>query len=181
MRHRMARRQGCARCQLSLWFCSWCLSQRPPAGADSCSLFNLHMNGPPPLTLCVAKTCALSFAWRTNTTGCKFVASSDQDDFPLQLLAGFRCCRLFSSMQTAALPDKLKLAKLKPVWLDHLGRSELLDGDAIFLHRLSQDLTSGVSCRAQACGWFILKKQAACSTALQRSQQPTQKYFAQSS
>jgi Pheophorbide a oxygenase len=72
-------------------------------------------------------------------------------------------------MQTAALPNKkLKLAKMKPVWLDHLGRSELLDGDAIFLHRVSQDLTSGVFRHAHACEWSGPQQQAACSIALQR-------------
>jgi hypothetical protein len=39
--------------------------------------------------------------------------------------------------------QKLAKAKLVPVWYDHMTRSELLDGDASFLHKLSQDVISG--------------------------------------
>ena len=38
----------------------------------------------------------------------------------------------------------MKLLSFKPDWLDHLKRSAVLDGDAVFLHQQSQDMLSGV-------------------------------------
>lgn len=54
--------------------------------------------------------------------------------------------RLFFATRTAddLLPPFAKfIMGLKPRWMDHLTRNAVLDGDALFLHRQSQDLLSG--------------------------------------
>jgi hypothetical protein len=37
-----------------------------------------------------------------------------------------------------------RIIQKRPVWLDHLLRNEILDGDLVFLHRQSQHMTQGV-------------------------------------
>ena len=50
----------------------------------------------------------------------------------------------FPTVPKDTLKGKL-LAALNPVWKDHMLRSSVLDGDAIFLHRQTIDILNGSS------------------------------------
>ena len=50
-----------------------------------------------------------------------------------------------------------KLTNYKPKWLDHLRRSAVLDGDAVFLHQQSQDMLSGAQPRLQKRNFILLE------------------------
>jgi hypothetical protein len=64
--------------------------------------------------------------------------------------------RIFVSTRFPGLRGKPAgwMMKLRPVWMTHLERNAVLDGDGIFLHQQSQDMLSGAPHTGPCCKAF---------------------------